>query len=410
MDLLYLRILYVLENECMKFLSNLFFIVVCHSIVCDPLLVVVLMVKNEASVIEATVQPFIEGGVRDFVIFDTGSTDGTQAIAADFFKRHAILNAHIIEEPFIDFATSRNHALEAAERLFPDAVFMLMPDAEWYINNASALLQFCKCIEYGHCGSYLVKIQNDFSAFYTPRLIRCHKNIRFVGRVHEILNEVSSVGVPDAVFFEWHPSHDGLKKSQQRWQRDRDLLLKSYAEDQYDCRTLFYLGQTYACLEDWENAYTYYTRRAALKGWEEEDYETFYRLGAVAQRLNVQKDALVPLPVQYYLKAFSLRPHRAEPLVQIAQYYIAEDEMELAFLYAARAVQLPYPTQDILFVDKYMYECMRYDVLGTVAWYVGEYELGEWAIRQALAREPHSGRLHTNLQYYTQFKSEQTKL
>jgi len=55
------------------------------NIISDPLLVVVLMVKNEALVIKETLQPFVDGGVTDFLIFDTGSTDGTQKVAQEFY-------------------------------------------------------------------------------------------------------------------------------------------------------------------------------------------------------------------------------------------------------------------------------------------------------------------------------------
>ena len=37
----------------------------------DPLLVVVLMVKNEETVMRATLQPFIDGGITSFFIFDS---------------------------------------------------------------------------------------------------------------------------------------------------------------------------------------------------------------------------------------------------------------------------------------------------------------------------------------------------
>src|SRR5579862_6878771 len=110
----------------------------------EPLLVVVLMVKNEAAVLIPTLQPFVDGGVKDFIIFDTGSTDGSQDRARDFFRQHELMNAHIIEEPFVDFSTSRNRALDEFRRIFPLATFMLMPEAECYMHNVEGLLQYCR--------------------------------------------------------------------------------------------------------------------------------------------------------------------------------------------------------------------------------------------------------------------------
>jgi glycosyltransferase involved in cell wall biosynthesis len=368
----------------------------------EPLLVTVLMVKNEARVIEQTLQPFIDGGVKDFVIFDTGSTDGTQEIAAQFFKRQNIENAYIIEEPFIDFSTSRNHALDAVCSLFPQATFMLMPDAEWYMHNVKGLLQFCSDHHDDDHASYLVPIKSDAIAFYTTRLIRCHKDIRFIGLVHEVLNQLTYIKVPHDVYFEWRPCKEGTEKSAQRWMRDRDLLLKSYTENPHDPRTLFYLGQTYECLKDWENAYIFYKKRADIDGWDEENFITRIRLGDVAQHMSHAKDTTIcPLPIQHYLEAFSMRPHRAEPLIKIAQYYLDNDDMHCAFLFAARAAKIPYPATDILFVEKYLYDFVRYDILGRCAWYVGEYDLGEWAMLKALHVKPDAAYLQRNLQYYT---------
>lgn len=371
-----------------------------------PLLVVVLMVKDEVSVITQTLQPLVEGGVKDFVIFDTGSTDGTQDIVREFFSAHELVNAHIIQEAFVDFATSRNHALDVAKHIFPQATFMLMPDAEWYMHNVEALLQFCDDHKDDDHPAYLIPIRSTALAFFVSRLIRCDKDIRFVGAVHEVLNQLITVTLPSNVYFEWRPSQKGKEKSMQRWQRDRDLLLKSYAQNPLDVRTLFYLAQTYDCLGDWENAYTFYKKRAAIHGWDEENFMTRYRLGNVAQQIIIPEEvSICPLAIRHYLEAFALRPQRAEPLIKIAQYYIDKNEMQLAFLFAARAAQIPYPTQDILFVEKYMYDFVRYDLLGRCAWYVGEYERGEWAVRRALEVEPNAAYLKLNLKFYTDRKA-----
>jgi len=194
----------------------------------------------------------------------------------------------------------------------------------------------------------------------------------------------------------------GLLFSARRWRRDRDLLLKSYAENPFDVRTLFYVAQTYHCLGDWENAYTFYTKRADLHGWDEENFITWCRLGDVVQQLSLDSNMNIwPLAMEYYLKAFAARSHRIEPLVKIAQYYLDRNEMHLAFLFAARAVKIPYPAKDRLFVEKYMYDFVRYDLLGRCAWYVGEYELGEWAVMQALAVHPEELYLQRNLKFYT---------
>src|SRR5947207_9875299 len=95
----------------------------------DPLLVVVLMVKDEGAVMHATLEPFVDAGITSFFIFDTGSADDTIAQTENFFKEKNITSYYIEQEPFINFAVSRNHALERAETKFPNAGFMLFLDA-----------------------------------------------------------------------------------------------------------------------------------------------------------------------------------------------------------------------------------------------------------------------------------------
>jgi len=317
--------------------------------------------------------------------------------------QHDIANAHVVEEPFIDFATSRNHALDAAQTIFPQATFMLMPDAEWYMHGSEGLLKFCHEHVCDGCDSYLLSIRHVALDFYVPRLIRCRKDVCFVGVVHEILNKLTTVTLPFDVYFEWRPSQKGCDKSAQRWKRDLGLLLKNYEQEPTSTRTLFYLAQTYDCLGDLENAYEFYSKRAALVGWDEEDFITVLRLGNVACALDAKKGdtSIVPQGIKLYLKAFALRPCRAEPLIKIAQYYLNQGQMQLAFLFARRATEIPYPVHDILFVEKYMYDFTRYDILGRCAWYVGEYAIGMWAMHKALEVQPESEYLQRNLKFYT---------
>lgn len=374
-------------------------------------LVVVIMVKNEAEVIKATLEPFVVGGVDSFLVYDTGSTDGTPTIAQQFFDECGLGHVYIIEEPFVDFATSRNRALNLAETIFPYADFIIMPDAEWYIKNAAGLIEFCKSNKnyippntFGGC--YLIRTICGKIDYYQPRLIRCQGDVRFVGVVHEVLNQRPSANVPEDVYFLFQASEKGVEKSTRRWQRDLELLLQSYYDDPGNPRMVFYLAQTYQFLDDWENAALYYYKRTQMEGWHEEKYMATYRLAISIECLMAENNSSYTWEqaLYYYLKAYGMRPHRVEPLVKIAQYYIATNQKEIAFLFAQRAAQLPYPDPqyDILMVEKYVYDYVRHDLLGQCALSVQEYELGKNAILRALKVEPEQTHLHHNLALYLQ--------
>ncbi len=370
----------------------------------DDILAIVLMVKNEEAVIVKTLQPYLDAGINSFLVFDTGSEDATIANAENFFKANHVKHWFIVQEPWIDFCTSRNHALEAAEDCFPDTPFYLMPDAEWYMHNVKGLLDFCEERLYDTSPCYLVRIMNSSIDFTATRLIRAKSNARFLDDVHEAIpipnNQALSVKVPGDVFFELSASRQGVEKSRKRWERDLVLLLKRHQADPAAPRPTFYLAQTYDCLGDAYNAYKYYKIRSEQEGWHEENYETFYRLGLLTEKLSETDSAYTwSMAFDYYSIAHNMLPHRAEPLVRIADHYwpdcSAPLNVALCYLFAKRACELPYPEHDLLFIDPYTYNLKRYELLSKSAWHVGDFESGEMATRNALiilSRRPSSSR------------------
>ena len=123
--------------------------------------------------------------------------------------------------------------------------------------------------------------------FHMARLFRTSSQVRFSGVVHEVPSIYASVKVPLPVCIEVCASQEGVIKSRSRWHRDLELLLAADAKKPNDPRTLFYLGQTYECLNDVENAYRTYEHRATLPGWDEENFMTLYRLSGLVQSINL---------------------------------------------------------------------------------------------------------------------------
>ncbi len=353
----------------------------------DQILVVVLMVKNEETVMRATLQPFVDGGIDSFFIFDTGSTDNTIEVTEQFFVEHSITQAYIAQEPFIDFATSRNRALDLAQEKFPNAAFMVMPDAEWYLNDARALVDFCElCLERGDTySSYLMNLANLGN--YSCRLFRCNRGVRFMGVVHEVVPQAVTVKVPDTIYFNYLPASRGVEKTAKRFIRDRELLLKEYQDKPWCTRTLFYLARTCEDLGNWQEAYDFYKIRVKMVGWDEEDFIVRFRLAQTIKKLvlfSEYKDQYSwSEALEYFMQAYQFRPHRIEPLVEIADYYVYQNQMESAFLFARRACEVEYPEHDVLFVETYHYDYYRYELLARCSWYINEFEIGEWAARKA---------------------------
>ncbi len=109
-----------------------------------------------------------------------------------------------------------------------------------------------------------------------------------------------------------------------------------------------------------------------------------------------------PLALTYYLKAYSLNPKRAEPLVRIAQHYCSFGNTALGYFFARNACQLPCPDEKD--VEKELYDFTRWDLLGISAWYVNAFQEGLEATKKALEYHPNDQHLKNNLKFYIEHK------
>ena len=91
-----------------------------------------MIVKNEAPSIAKTIAS-VRGVVDRYTILDTGSTDDTIKIIREAF---GTTPGDIYEEPFVDFATTRNRAIELEGT---KSKYMLMLSGDETLHNASTL-------------------------------------------------------------------------------------------------------------------------------------------------------------------------------------------------------------------------------------------------------------------------------
>lgn len=385
--------------------------------VCDkkPLLAVVLMVKDEASVICQTLQPFVAAGVQHFFIFDTGSTDGTIEVISRYFSDNNVAHAYVAQEPFVDFATSRNRALVLAEQQFPDTEFMVMLDAEWYVQHADKLLEFCKENKNDIHDAFLVRIHAGELDFYLPRLVRPRAKLRFVGAIHEHLEIETAKKIPAEVCFEVRAAQKGQEATKKRLLRDLDILLNKYAQDPNDTRTIYFLAQTYVSLDNLVEGYYFFRSCVARTVIDnntpyskiEQAYQASYHAGIVAQELSATNSSFTwQMAHDHFMYAFSLTPCRAEPLMRIAQHYWDEKNMHMCFIFARHAAELPYPEYATGLVEKGVYVFKRYDLLGASAGNIGRWDVAEWATRKAIDAAPAKEHLRKNLEIILKKKTE----
>lgn len=364
-------------------------------------LVVILMVKNEADFMAKTLMPFIEAGVDGYLVLDTGSTDETIIRTQQLFKDHAIEHGYIIEQPFIDFASSRNYALECAEQLFPHATFFFMIDAEWYTQNVPLLLKYCNAYAHEPIEALKILIHYKNKEYYVGRILKADKKVRFASVVHEYPQIKTCAKLPSNIYVAWDDSDKGFEKSKERWKHDIKLLLKQHQQNPNDLRTLYYIGQTYSDLKEFDNAITWYKKRYENKdGWLEERILSCYNIARIYDVLQNWPQALY-----YYLESYNLDHNRAEALIAIAQHYLKTKDYYNSFLFAQKAALIHYPPEAISITPE-VYLYTRYDILAAAAWNIGEYEIGENALKVALKNYPQDQHLLKNLKAYQDRKNK----
>ena len=361
----------------------------------ESLLTLTMIVKNEAHGIErtlASVRPYIDR----WCILDTGSTDGTQGAVRAALRG---VPGDLHEEPFIDFATTRNRGLDLCGRTTP---FILWLDADDELRGGEALRAFLsreRDRPGAECDAHHVRVEIPDASFDSARVLHSASGWRFVGAVHEVLTHPERpppAGRIQGLRILHAAQAESNARSRIRWERDVALLEREVSRNPSATRPAFYLGMTLLWLGRYQEAMRALARRIDLGGWAE---EVFY---AKLSRARAARGAELPWSevLRLFLEAHAFAPHRAEPLFDVAMYYDAANDRALAMLFARRAYELPFPAGDTLFVEHEVYAWRAADLVGTHGYWLGELTLGEAAARKAAEARPDDPRIARNLAFY----------
>lgn len=337
-----------------------------------PHIALLMMLKNEQSRIQVSLDS-VKGFVDSVIVYDTGSTDKTIDIVTRFCNKECI-PFRLKRGEFVDFSTSRNISLDFADE-FEDVDYLLLLDCNDELRGGDALRDVCKSYLHKDENNAFHILQNwvfanDSHNYYNIRLLKPRTGWRYVGRVHEYITKPNlrePVAKIEGVVLFQNRNLDQDGKTGRRFVRDKELLLQTYEEDPTEPRNLFYLAQTFECLNDFENALKFYLLRISTKtpGFVEEVFHAYLRVGKLCQRLNKQWEETVG----YFLKA--LEYDRVEPLIPIIEYYREKSLFNIAYHFCKLACSLKYPTHCVLFIGEKDYNYVRWHLMGIVGYYVG---------------------------------------
>lgn len=372
-------------------------------------LVVALILNDEDREVVTTIKPLIDAGIQSLVIVAVGERDNPLKEVRSVLDKAHNINSHIVSKQSEDDSFAYNYALDFAKETFPDASFMLSLEAGWHVHGIEQLVQFCTDAKNNSCCTYRICLKRDGATEeYVTSLIRLASGVRFEPAAYEYRaenKEVKNINA-DSIFLEWNPARGCVGNFIEKQKRLQKSLLNRLNKNSTEARALFLLAQSYELMGDYIKAFEFYERRSQVEDDAEERFLAFYRMGKLIEQTTKNRESAL----YYYQKAHEIEPERAEPLIKCAQYYFDTNNKELGFLLLSQTLQLPYPRDCRLTVEKDLYDYTRYDLMGIHAWYMKEYERGESALRRALEINPHNEHLKQNLDFYLgRKKSKQPK-
>jgi tetratricopeptide (TPR) repeat protein len=288
-----------------------------------------MIVRNEAHQLAECLRPVVEL-FDEVVIVDTGSSDETPKIAAQF-------TPHVFHVPWRDdFSAARNESLRHSTG---DWVFWLDADDRLTVDNIDRLR---RCFaQLGHePQAYLMNTACWFqyacegsNLITHPRLFRRGERIHWRGRVHEqIWPNLSSLGY-ELVWSDVQIDHTGYQDpaaEQRKLARNLRLLRMDYAVQPDDTSTLTHLGLAYFHTQKFERARFYLQRLLSLTSGAGDHLRHVYGvLAKMAMRQGNPNDALttVDCGLELFPAGEYLLYLKAECLYELDRFAEARDTL-----------------------------------------------------------------------------------
>lgn len=318
-----------------------------------------LIVKNEAPVIRRcldSVRPLIDS----WVIVDTGSNDDTKEVVDNHL---ADLPGELHQRPWRNFAHNRSEALSLA-RGHGDYVLVIDADESLEISPAFQLPHLV-------ADSYKIQIRYDGWTYPRRQVLRNALPWRFEGVVHEyaVCEQAASEGFLSGL--QTIARHDGARaQDPATYHRDAQELERALQQDPGNARYVFYLAQSYRDAGEYDAALRNYQRRASMGGWNEEVWYSLYQVAQIKELMG----AAWPEVMECYLVAWQFQPDRAGPLFRVAMHYQTTQLYQIAHLFLSRAMQVPVPGPERLFVERTIYEYRLALEYAVACFYVGMHQ------------------------------------
>ena len=349
----------------------------------DNLLHLTMIVKDAGPEFEEVLKTYLPY-IDKWTILDTGSTDGTPDVIR---KVLGAVRGHLYNEPFVDFATSRNRCLDLAGR---SSRFVIMLDDTYKMQgNVREILTVLRSDQYAD--SYSLYIHSDETEYISNRILKKDSQLRYIYKIHEIIQPNTSVIIPRHVMHVEDASTTYTRnRSLERKNSDLKMLAEEIERDPNDSRHSYYVAQTYAGMEDHKSAYEWYLKRIAHpnEGFKPEKFKAYLEAARTAQlNLNKPWEECEKL----YSEAHKYDPARPEPLYCLGIHYYHSTDFQKAYEYF-RGAYLAGLTQDrqYQFIPLITFHYVP-RFLAEMCYALRDWELGEEVAKYFIDNNPPAG-------------------
>lgn len=284
-----------------------------------------MIVRDEEDVLRRCLAS-VAGLVEEIIIVDTGSTDGTKEIAAEYTEK-------IYDFPWIDdFAAARNFAFDQGTMdylMWLDADDVLMEqDRQEFIRMKASLTPEVDVVMLRYNTGFDENGNVTFS-YYRERIIKNHAGMKWTGAVHEVIETWGNIIYAQCSVTHWklHPS-------------DPDRNLRIFEKmlkrgDALDPRQQFYYGRELFYHRRYRDAIAVFEQFLEQdQAWLENKIDACRHCAICWDTLGSGEKALEAL-----FRSFIYDLPRAEVCCDVARHFFDRERWEQAAYWYRRALE-----------------------------------------------------------------------
>ena len=307
-----------------------------------------MIVKNESHIIRGTLAMLCSKMRFDhWVICDTGSTDDTREIIAQFFNEKNIPGELHCDE-WVDFGHNRTLALE---RAFNKTDLLFIFDADDELHGTITLPDKVECDEY----QLKFGQPNSGTNYARTLLINNRKRFKYFAVLHEYIGCLESPAhtcMLDGDYYVISGRTGSRNKDPDKYLKDATILASAHAEalakgDDLHKRYAFYCANSYRDCGKYEDAIRWYKITLSQDNWAQEKYLACLHIHKCYEALGQKEHGFF-----YLVKALHYDLERVECLYPLLVHYCCEGMNDVAHGYY-RMVKMTTPQNNAgkLFVE-----------------------------------------------------------